>query len=79
MASSNTAFLNKNPNTRCCYRFERWPLSGGSGGLLCLVSLLGNGGKRLSRLRAVDGFIFEDNETHAESFQQLIWFVPAAF
>lgn len=38
-----------------------------------------NGGKRLSWLRPVDGFIFEDNETHAKSFQQLIWFVHAAF
>jgi len=38
-----------------------------------------NDGKRLSRLRAVDGFIFEDGETHAKSFQQLIWLVHAAF
>ena len=38
-----------------------------------------NDGKRLSRLRAVDGFIFEDDETHAKSFQELIWLVHAAF
>lgn len=38
-----------------------------------------NNGKRLSRLRAVDGFIFEDDETHTKSFQQLIWLVHAAF
>lgn len=36
-------------------------------------------GKRLSWLRAVDGFIFEDDETHTESFQQLFWLVHAAF
>lgn len=38
-----------------------------------------NDGKRLNRLRAVDGFVFEDGETHAKSFQQLIWLVHAAF
>lgn len=38
-----------------------------------------NDGKRLNRLRAVDGFVFEDGETHAKSFQQLIWLVHTAF
>ena len=38
-----------------------------------------NDGKRLSLLRAVDGFIFEDNEPYAKSFQQPIWLVHAAF
>lgn len=30
-------------------------------------------------LRAVNGFIFEDNEPYAKPFQQAIWFVHTAF
>lgn len=38
-----------------------------------------NDRKRLGQLRAVDGFIFQDNEPYAKSFQQPIWLGHAAF